>query len=308
MSSTIKISDSLAWATCYFGFKPLNIGANNEPALTCANIVLQSVIGPPFAWSWNRDSSTKFLTVIGQQDYEEADSTFGFIEKASYIPAASITNVSLTSNVATYTAANSFSAGDKTTVTGLTTTALNITYQPIVSASATDFTVAVTHADISSTADTGIAIAGDKFENSQVLEVLGDGSETGPPTFIAPQEEDDAGNITFRVLPVPDKVYQIRIIQQKETPLISALSQTWRPVPDGYSYIMNWGFLALLAAYANDPRWQIFNQKFVGSLLGVAEGLDEQAKNIFQNAWLNSVTEQQVAGIKTQQGRGALGT
>jgi hypothetical protein len=66
--------------------------------------------------------------------------------------------------------------------------------------------------------------------------------------------------------------------------------------------------LALMAAYLQDPKWQTYNQKFVSALLGIAEGITEDQKNIFQKAWFNSMTEAQTTGMQAQQGTQARGT
>ena len=231
--------------------------------------------------------------------------------------AATITNTALTSNVATYLAANSFLVGENVTVTGLINNAavFNVTNQPIVSATPLQFSIAIAHADIVSGADSGTAVivrnvdgSSGKVEISTVQNILGSGAETGSPSMIAPQLDDNAGNITFRFLPVPDQIYQINIIHQKRIPaLIATTAGTWAPIPDHYSYIYQHGFLALLMAYWNDPRWTVFNQKFVASLLGAAEGLSEEQRNLFQKAWLDSITEQQGAGLRTQQGHAGRG-
>ena len=74
------------------------------------------------------------------------------------IPAL-ITNTALTSNVATITAANSFLANETVTISGTTNGggAFNVSNAVIVSATATNFTFALTHADIGTAADSGLA-------------------------------------------------------------------------------------------------------------------------------------------------------
>lgn len=67
---------------------------------------------------------------------------------------ATITNVALTSNVVTITANNNYVAGDSVTVAAVTNTAVNGTF-PLLSASGTQYTYALTHANITSGADTG---------------------------------------------------------------------------------------------------------------------------------------------------------
>lgn len=73
-----------------------------------------------------------------------------------------ITNVALTSNVATITAAShGLSVGQSVTIAGLTTTALNGTYEVTGVPTANTFTFAKTNANITSTADSGTIARGD---------------------------------------------------------------------------------------------------------------------------------------------------
>lgn len=308
MATTITLSNVISYAQAYNQFRPFNIGVANEPAITSANTLLQTIISPPFAWNWNR-SSVNFLTVIGQQDYATAAATFGFIEKASWVPAATISTAQITSNVATYTTAQplgpAFVVGAQVTITGCTSSFFNVVQAVIASVpSANSFTVALTHANFGPESETGaIATNGSKTEISDIINVLGDGNELGTPAHIAPQVDDNAGNITFRLLPLPDQIYQITVIFQKRIPaLFTSLSGTWAPIPDHYSFLYQWGLTALMLAYSGNPMWQQFNSKFVAALLGIAEGLSEDQKNIFQTAWLASITEQQYTGQKAQQG------
>lgn len=74
---------------------------------------------------------------------------------------ATITNVALTTNVVTITAANTFQVGASVKLSGLTTaTFLNNQTLTVASASGTQFTAAFTHADYASAADTGTAVGG----------------------------------------------------------------------------------------------------------------------------------------------------
>jgi hypothetical protein len=314
MATTLKLSDSINFAQAFGGWRGLALGNASEPAITCANIILQTLVAAPFTWNWNRASVT-FLTSGGTQDYTPASSTFGVIEKASYVLAANITNTALTNNVATYTAVNSFIVGTNVSVTGSTnSTVFNVVNKPIVSATPTSFTINITNANIASAADTAVAVLttnsvpGSLTEISNVINVLGSGNELGTPSFIAPQVDDNSGNITFRILPIPDQVYQITIVFQKRIPqLINSLSSTWAPIPDHYSFIYQYGFLALICAYFSDSRYMQFINKFVAGVLGAAEGLSENQKNVFSRAWYNSVTEQQFTNLRTAQGVEGLG-
>jgi hypothetical protein len=46
---------SALFAQPFIGYQPVNV-SNQEPALTAANIVKQTMLGPPFKWIWNRGS------------------------------------------------------------------------------------------------------------------------------------------------------------------------------------------------------------------------------------------------------------
>jgi hypothetical protein len=313
MATTLTVQNTINYAQAYNQWRSLNIGTANEPAITIANLLLQTIISPPFSWNWNR-SSVSFLTTIGQQDYVTLAATFGFIEKASWVPACSITTALATGTTAVYTSATplgpAFVIGALVTIVGCTSNFFNLVQVPILSVTSNTFTVALVHAAFGpETETTAVATNGSKTEISQVLNVLGDGNELGAPSNIAPQIDDNAGNITFRLLPLPSQVYQITVIFQKRIPsLITTLSNTWAPIPDHYSVLYDWGFTAMMLAYSGNPMWQQFNSKFVAALLGMAEGLSEDQKNIFQTAWLASITEQSLMGMKAQQGTAGRGT
>jgi len=271
---------------------------------------LTTVLSPPFCWNWNRQN-VSFLAATGTQDYAQNVATFGFIEKASYVAAASITNTVLTSGVATYTVspafltASSFQVGVVVSVNGTTNGAgiFNVAQQPITAITVNTFSVAITSGNVGSAADTGTALAGKVAEIPGVQGVLGTGNDAGAPVYIAAQTDDNAGSITFRLLPIPDQPYQLNVIYQKRIPtLMTGPTSTWAPIPDHYSVIYQWGFLSVIAAYFDDPRWAGFTQKFVATILGMAEGLEETQRDIFQKSWLDMISEQQSRGIRTQQG------
>jgi hypothetical protein len=81
VSCTKNILSTLVFASSYVRFQPLAIGGQ-DPALTAANMVLDTILGPPFAWKWNR-SATTFTCTAGLQDYTEYIPDFAFAELAS---------------------------------------------------------------------------------------------------------------------------------------------------------------------------------------------------------------------------------
>lgn len=231
--ATKKIADSIEWT------KKLNFGRNSvignslEPALTSANIVMQTILGPPFQWWWNNEVKT-FTCTPGQQDYVVNIPEFGHIEHAS--------------------------VQDPTT---------------------------------------------QAWKQLEVKNSLAMDATSGRPRFLSVNTQNPAtGDVTFRVMPAPDKAYTVTVQIQDAAPLLANVNSTWSPIPDYLGYIYNWGFLAMMYMFADDPRFAVANQKFVAHLLGASEGLDEQQKSIFLNNW-TSMTGPQIQ--QTQQGIQARG-
>lgn len=82
-SSNIMLQNTVNWAQTFLGFAGLNIGISNEPAITSANIVMQTMLAPPFKWRWNRGSvSFPTNTTTATQDYGVSVAGFGHIENA----------------------------------------------------------------------------------------------------------------------------------------------------------------------------------------------------------------------------------
>lgn len=236
MANLNNLQGSLNWCGSFLKFQPLAIGGN-EPALTSANIVLQTILGPPFCWRWNR-TQVNFTCIATPvtQDYVVAVSDFGFLEKVW-----------------------------------------------IKSPTATD------------------------IKELQVRTSLSLTLEAARSQFLAAQADDNNGNITFRLSAAPDLAYVATVLYQKKPPLFTSLANTWAPVPDEYSYIYNWGLLALLSLLLNDARFPIFNQKFIAHLLGAADGLDDMQRNIFLGNWLEVTKSFDRAKLNSSQGINARG-
>jgi hypothetical protein len=81
MSSLENLSQTNVWTGPYVHFQPLAIGGQ-DPALANANLIKQTILGPPFVWPWNRVETNGTACTAGTQDYTLSLPDFGFIEKA----------------------------------------------------------------------------------------------------------------------------------------------------------------------------------------------------------------------------------
>ncbi|MGH7747579.1 MAG: hypothetical protein ACREQ5_22895, partial [Candidatus Dormibacteria bacterium] len=131
MAATIKLSDTINWTQPYLNWANLAIGTNNEPAMTAANVTLQTIVGPPFVWPWNRATQT-FQTVQGAQDYTMNITSFGFLEAVNLQMMSAITSVVANGTTAIFQAVNNFGGGSvegglpaPIQISGCTTSGLN---------------------------------------------------------------------------------------------------------------------------------------------------------------------------------------
>ena len=294
-TSTISLLNTIEWSKRFNFRRPIALGGYLEPAISNANIILQTIVGPPFSWRWNR-LVTGFITTPGQQDY------FVFNWQANFILPLGAVTVDSSGNCQSVTVAGTTgstiptwnSVGNITNDGSVTWTNLGSINTPV----STNYSF--NWIEISSVQDT-INNTPKWFEMESKI-CSGLDSTSSRPRFVSAQGDDGLGNITIRLMPVPDQAYPVAITMQQKPPLFIKLSQTWAPIPDEYSRLYQWGFLSLAWLFADDPRFGLANQKFVSQLLSVSEGLSETEKNIFLGNW-QMITGQPVQSAnRLQQG------
>lgn len=237
MASTIKIQDTLNWAFAFIVGRPTTGvgGTANEPGLTNANLIMQTMLSAPFKWEWNR-AETTFSTTAGVSDYSENLASFGYLEKAT------ITN---------------------NTVTPPTMELL-------------------------------------------VHRVLAKEGKQNPPRNIAILLDDNAGNITFRLSPIPDAVYTVTLTYQKAPQLATGLGNaTWAPIPDKLALVYEQGMLARLQMMYSQQTAAMNMEIFFRMLVSVAQGLTETEKALFLEDSLRTLKTREAELLGTQQGKQA---
>jgi hypothetical protein len=84
MSVTRNIMASALFSMPYLGYQPVDV-SNGEPAISAANITKQTILGPPFKWSFNRGQIHVEMDVTANdwgQDYLiDTVTDFGFLEQ-----------------------------------------------------------------------------------------------------------------------------------------------------------------------------------------------------------------------------------
>lgn len=305
-NSSITLLNTVEWAKRFVFRRPLALGNFLEPAVTSANLVLQTIIGAPFAWRWNR-VLTGFITNPNQQDY----TIFNW---------AASTAVHIG-----YVLVDSAGFSQQITTAGTTTT-VKPTFNATVGQTTTDGTAVWTNMGSIGVSNLSETYSLNWIENVSLQEQdqntcalvwkqltphidLAFETQTTRPHSISAQYDIGNNNVTFRLMPCPDKAYPVVIQLQQKPPIMTGLDSTWSPIPDEYSRLYNWGFMALMYQFADDTRWQFANQKFVTNLLSTAEGLTETELNIWLNNWEQVTGASVVKGqnlTQGHQGRGAL--
>jgi hypothetical protein len=260
-----------------------NLGNSLEPAITCANMTMQAILGPPFRWRWNR-VITGFYTVANQQDYT----------LFNYLPSTPVKTGWFTIDDAGY--------AQKCTTPGSTGGSAP-TWNHTPTGTTTDGGVTWTNAGLVDPEAVGSYTFG-WIENASVKDTstakwmpmtpmigLGLDATAGRPGNISAQIDDGQGNITFRLMPVPTSAAPVSITLQEKPGFFSATStagvnQTWAPIPDEYAHLYNWGFLSLMWLFSDDPRFPTANAKFVSALLAANHGLTETERNSWLNNWM----------------------
>jgi len=236
LASTITLQRTVNLASIFTRLAP-NTGVGgftNEPALSNGDWVRQFILAPPFAWRWNR-ATTTFNTIVGTQDYQISLANFGWLEKAT------------------------------------------------------------------------LKDPNGNYHELQVMLNLGEESTQNLPVSIAPRLDDDAGNITFRLMPVPDVVYTVALSYQKAAVSFSALTDLWSPIPDYLSYLINQGFLAKTYEYLDDQRFVPTMQMFMRQVIAANEGLKDSQIDLFLSERINSMREMQSQLGNSQSARQARG-
>lgn len=76
------LTDAINFAQTQIEYLPLTAGVNSEPAMSIGTMIVNTILGPPFTWDFNRNNATVALTA-GTQDYTQTIADFGLLEKAT---------------------------------------------------------------------------------------------------------------------------------------------------------------------------------------------------------------------------------
>lgn len=150
---------------------------------------------------------------------------------------------------------------------------------------------------------------GSIFELKDVknTEALAISSVRARPMMVAVQNDDGAGNITFRFSAVPDKTYTVNMVYQRSPVNFVNTTDPWTPIPDSFSDVYNNLCLGYYMDSCQDPRAPQYIARGVAGLLARSTGLSAMDKALFAQSYMNFAADQVLHQLKTQQGQQAQG-
>lgn len=322
MPSQITLQKTIDLTARFIYNSPMLYVNSGELAYSIGDWTRQFLLSPPFAWRWNRASLAPIFCNPGQTDYTVTIPDFGWLERAWMLfPEASgtplqiytslnIISISANANLVTAIVNGNplsfgFYVGQMISVQNVTDTTFN-GYQNLqvtaLGANSISYVLAGTGAsstggivfNITSQAIPTITNQGLPLPTKEltVLSTLAQESVLGQPAFISVVNDDNNGNITFRLMMAPDQAYVLYILYQKSAPTFGSLKETWAPIPDYFSYLYNLGYLAKAYEYKGDERFAFAHQEFLRLTTAACEGLSDEQKNIFLESKINTAREQ----------------
>lgn len=222
-----NLQNTINFARPFIQYAPVTAGFGNEPAVSIASMIRNSLLNPPMTWYYNRAQFT-FNTVQGTQDYLEQIPDLAFVEKVSLtddqgniIEVKDIYNSAALAVSSFQQRPNAMSVEERSFTTPFTMTVSHVTVASNVLTVSTSNTFGLDAGD-QVTFDT---ISDATFLNGQTVTVTGVTPNTSFTAVFNHSNYNNAntGNATtepeqqfnFRFLGVPDQVYVVTLVYQK---------------------------------------------------------------------------------------------
>ena len=301
MANSNTLQRSISYATILARGAPLSgvLSIPNEPALTIGDWVRQFILGPPFAWRWNR-SITAFNATTGTTDYAIMQWT-----TLLAVPYGTIL-------------VDSHGNQQQCTVAGITG-ALQPTWNQTFSGMTTDGSV--TWENVGAVGggyfqpiqplgwvEKAVIIDANKVSHEMGIRLnLGQESVQNQPFDLAPLLDSGTGIYTFRIIPAPEQPYTVILTNQNAAPNFTTLGGLWSPIPDYLSYLYNQGIIAKTFEYMSKDSFLAEEQLFLRQVIAANSGLTDSQVDIFLSDKIITARQGQSELGEAQQSRQARG-
>src|SRR6266436_667804 len=311
--TTFTLQHSINFAQPFVQYTPLAAGLGQEPAVSVASMIRNSMLNPDLTWFFNRNEVT-FSTVVGQQDYILATMfDLSFVEKVSLTnDAGEIFEIKDIYNNSALAVSSFQQRPSAMSVESSSVIANVLNYKlRFLGVPEAIYTVTVTYQKLSPQ-------FGPFFITSAGTAGGGNTTYTGsfdPYSFpvgatavITGFKTNLVNNGSFVVVScTTTSLVVANTAGVAETISAFVNNFSWAPIPDQYSDVYNNLFIAEMMAMVDDNRAQLYRQRGVAALMAKASGLTEMQKNVFAQQWLARGVERQALLGKTQLANTAKG-
>jgi hypothetical protein len=319
-NSTLTLQSVVNLASTHVDLLPLaGVGGySNEPALSLANDVVQELLAAPLDWKFNRRELAMFVTTRGRQDYQFGGAVAFTTNGGAGIGLASANAVAVSGGVVTIQTLepHRFSVGDTTFLSGVTmTTGTASKYNSVftddgqtsswsggwvlTAVASTSFSFASTTGQNNSDAGGAPGITDFGWLESATMVDMNNNSSPQPvrqleavrevaltsavgiPEKICVLKDNGDGTLKIRFQYAPDSVVRgAKLVYQAKAPIKTALTDTWAPFPDEYSFVYRQGFLARCYRYLNSPRADAEYQKLQQAIAKALQSGDRETSDV----------------------------
>lgn len=312
-SVTNTIQGTLAWAAAFILNRTSSGVAGNyqEPGLTIANLLMSTILAPPFAWHWNRNTTT-ITAVAGTSDYTKALTDFGWLETATvFLSGATPETVAI--EVSPFFAAESKTgrpfklcvANDDNAGSYIfrlmpapdAAYTINLSYQKAPIKATTLF-----GASVGSITSIAAASGGSTIYTASGGFTGGTANGLAGQYVIISSATTAANNGIFYVTASTATTITVNNqngILQAGAAGTAQLGTTWAPIPDKYNFLYERGVKAHLHAMYDMATYLAEIQLFFRQLVGVSEGLSDTAKAIFLEDRLSQIRTEAASAAAT---------
>jgi hypothetical protein len=311
------LTQSINWSQAFYEYAPVTAGLGQEPAVSTANMIRDTLTGPPMTWPWNRAVfQLDAPTTVGEQDYPVPLSSipdFGFLEKVTLTETTGANTGKVWEIKDIYNNLSMSRDADKqrpnsACVFTLSSTQLLLRFIGVPNAAYTVTLIyqkrpvmfgpyIISAAGNESAGDTVYTGTFDPlaFPDGAVAQI------TGFKTNIVNNGSFVVVNCTATALTV------VNAAGVAETITAYANNFDWGPIPDSYQDIYNNLFLSEMFAVEDDARSQTYRQRGIAAFLSKAEGLTQLQRNAFVQQWLARGIESASSAQTAQLGSQARG-
>jgi len=291
MACTIRVQDVLdlyrnvATLNSVLGNPVAGYGGNN-PAINIANEVLQEILAEDMPWKFNRVKPAAFIVNQLQQDYVTSITNLGWLENGTRL------NSSDTSIPPAVRGVEQVRELLQCSVQGIPGQISWVFNSEAICGTWTANTKFANPSGLSALPIQPLNQIRDSNGNIQAVTTFGT-TGTNPPTWVTTPGQSttdgtvtwtciDPNGIAFRLSPLPSQngnVWQIQPYYQAKPQLITAVSQTWAPIPDEFAFVYKQGFYAKALKLAEDDHWEKEYLAFEMMIKKAVGGADRESES-----------------------------